>query len=220
MARGGKGNKGSEGKGKMTVVMFQLEGSDETIQEGFRVFGQALDKIAPSLPLPPSPASLPLRALHASDIQENPNAEIIPQTKEASDPQELSQTQREKTSPRKIPTMSFVKDLDLRPEDGQSLRDFHSLKNPSGQKENIAVFVYYLTKTLEIEGITPHHVFTCFKDVRGRTPRDLPQAIRETASRNGWVDSSDGDDIKITNHGENFVEHDLPKKPSASEIDN
>ena len=217
MARGSKGSKGSEGKGRMTVVMFQLEGSDETIQEGFRVFRQALDRIAPSLP---SPASLPLRVSHVSDTQENPDVEIMPQEEETSTQQEAPQPQREKTSSKKIPTMSFVKDLDLRPEDRQSLRDFHSLKNPSGQKENIAVFVYYLTKTLEIEGITPHHVFTCFKDVRGRTPRDLPQAIRETASRNGWVDSSDGDDIKITNHGENFVEHDLPKKPSASEIDN
>ena len=217
MARGSKGGKGSDGRGKMTVVMFQLEGSDETIQEGFRVFGQALDKIAPSLPVQ---ASLPIGAPRVSAPQENSDIEITPQEEEAGPQQELFQSQREKTSPRKIPKMSLVKDLDLRPEDRQSLRDFHSSKNPSGQKENIAVFVYYLTKTLEIEGITPHHVFTCFKDVRVRTPRDLPQAIRETASRNGWVDSSDGDDIKITNHGENFVEHDLPKKPPASEIDN
>ncbi len=201
----------------MTVVMFQLEGSDETIQEGFRVFGQALDKIAPSFPPPPS---LPLGIPRASNTQENQDVEIMPQADEASDQQEPFQPQREKTSPRKTPTMSLVKDLDLRPEDKESLREFHSSKAPVGQKENIVIFVYYLTKILEIEGVTPNHIFTCFKDVRVRTPKDLPQAIRNTASKNGWVDSSDGENIKIANHGENFIEHDLPKNSSAPEIDN
>ena len=217
MARGGKGNKGSEGKGKMTVVMFQLEGSDETIQEGFRVFGQALDKIAPSLP---SQISLPREVPRVSDTQKDSDIEVAPQTEEVSPQPELFQSQREKTSPRKIPTMSLVKDLDLRPENKESLRDFHSSKKPDSQKEHIAVFVYYLTKILEIESVTPNHIYTCFKDVGVRTPKDIPQAIRNTASKNGWVDSSDGENIKMANHGENLVEHDLPKKPSALETDN
>src|SRR5258708_31525240 len=31
---------------KMTVMLFQLEGSDETLQEGFRTINNAIDKLA------------------------------------------------------------------------------------------------------------------------------------------------------------------------------
>lgn len=58
--------------------------------------------------------------------------------------------------------------------------------------------------------MTPDHVFTCFKDVGHRTPKNMPQTIRDTASRKGWLDTSERGNIKITNHGENLVEHDLP----------
>ncbi len=41
----------NSGKGKMTVVMFQFEGSDETLQDGFKVIGQALEKLIPTAPV-------------------------------------------------------------------------------------------------------------------------------------------------------------------------
>jgi hypothetical protein len=112
---------------------------------------------------------------------------------------------------RKPPTMSVVKDLDLHPSDKKHLRAFYEEKKPKTQLEHVATFVYYLSRVLEISGVTANHIFTCFKDVQIKPPNDLPQIIRNTASnKHGWVDCSDASDIKITNPGENLVEHDLP----------
>ena len=39
------------GKGKMTVVMFQLEGSDETLRDAIKVMEHGLERMAPSTPI-------------------------------------------------------------------------------------------------------------------------------------------------------------------------
>jgi len=106
--------------------------------------------------------------------------------------------------------MTIVKDLNLRPSGKSSFRDFYARKNPSTHEQAIAVSVYYLAHILELSNITPEHVFTCFKDVERKTPKHMPQTIRDTARRRGWVDNSERGKVRITNHGENFVEHDLP----------
>jgi hypothetical protein len=106
--------------------------------------------------------------------------------------------------------MSIVKDLNLRPEGEPSFRDFYAQKKPSTQEQAVTVSVYYLKRILELDKVTPEHVFTCFKDVGRKTPRHMPQTIWDTAKRKGWVDTSERGNIKITNHGENLVEHDLP----------
>lgn len=52
MPKDSKNNKGPKNtEGEMTVVMFRFKGSNETLQEGFKVFGQALEKIVPTVPV-------------------------------------------------------------------------------------------------------------------------------------------------------------------------
>lgn len=105
--------------------------------------------------------------------------------------------------------MSIVKDLNLRSEGNPWFREFYDQKKTSTQEQAVTVAVYYLKRILELDKITPEHVFTCFKDVERKTPKNMPQTIRDTAKRKGWVDTSERGNIKITNHGENLVEHDL-----------
>lgn len=106
--------------------------------------------------------------------------------------------------------MSIVKDLNLKPDGKQSLRDFYAEKAPSKQWSQIVAFIYYLEKVLQVESITANHVFSCFKDVGVRAPSDTVAAIRKTANRYGFVDSSKQSQLKVTVPGENYVEHDLP----------
>ena len=132
MAKGNKGGKGSGGgRGKMTVVMFQLEGSDETIQEGFRVFGEALDKMVPAVP---AYRSLPPAHQQNPSMVEDQTEQVDDQYNEApTQPElfeELSKPKRVRASSRRAPTMSIVKELDLRPEGKLSLQDFYSRKVP------------------------------------------------------------------------------------------
>ncbi len=108
-------------------------------------------------------------------------------------------------------SLSIVKDLKLNPDGKKSFKDFVSEKQPSTNQQKCTVAVYYLQYEIGIEGITFNHIYTCYKDVNWRIT-DLYNILLLTASRKGWVDTSHTENIKITPHGENLVEHDLPHK--------
>jgi len=198
-----------ESKGRLRVFFADFEGNDDTIQEGLRSIAQAVNrtfeartKIVKVLPGHAPDADAALLEDSGEELEEDLQQEEVG-------------TGSDLRATRKPPTMTLVKELNLRPDGKQSLREFFAEKKPGKQPEMIAVFVYYLAKILDLSEITPHHVFTCFKDVGRRSPKNLPQAIRNTANRKAWVDSADQKDIKITSHGENFVEHDLPRATTA-----
>jgi hypothetical protein len=106
---------------------------------------------------------------------------------------------------------SVVPDLNLHPKKGKSLQAFVSEKGPKTNEEHFAVMVYYMEKTLEISVVGPNHIYTCFKDIKVRVPSNLRVVLGNAARRKGWF-SSTVDDLKITTHGENFVDHELPHK--------
>jgi hypothetical protein len=114
-------------------------------------------------------------------------------------------------------TLTVIKDLNLRA-DGSvpALRDFYAEKTPDGFAECNALFAYYLAKLKEIAGIGPSHIYTCYKAVGIKVPGAFIQSLKDTARRQGWVDSSDFTDIRVTTIGENHVEHDLPRKKRSS----
>ena len=107
-------------------------------------------------------------------------------------------------------SLSIVKDLDLRPEGAQSFRDFARGKKPATNLKKCTVAVYYLSRVLSVAGINVNHVYTCFKDVKWRVPSSLHTTLAETASRHGWLDTGDMENIALTPGGEAMVEHDLP----------
>jgi len=109
---------------------------------------------------------------------------------------------------------SILKDLDLRGNGGQSFKDFFEEKKPKSAAEFNSVAIYYLADILKITGITPNHVYTCYKEVKQRTPEAFVQSLRDAASKHGYIDTANMNDIKIPLRGKNFVEHDLPKKKS------
>lgn len=110
-------------------------------------------------------------------------------------------------------SLAIVKDLDLSSNGGkQSLRDFYEEKLPGVGMENNVVFVYYMQKIANVSGITVNHVYSCYKDVGARVPTALRQSLIDTSHNKGWIDTSSLEDIKVPTTGENFVEHDLPKK--------
>lgn len=196
------------GRGRIRVFFAEVEGDDETIQEGLQAINVAANKIFQSSPTKIikvlSPSTLPIEEdelLEEFDSEDEEENLSVPS---------VSTNSKPKKSASKPPIMSIVKDLELRPEGKTSWRDFYNQKKPDTQQQAITVAVYYLQQVLELDKITPEYVFTCFKDVSLKTPKNMPQSIRDTAKKKGWVDTSERGNIKITNHGENLVEHDLP----------
>lgn len=204
--------------GEMTVVVFKLKGSNSTMQEGLRTIAASLKGIAaptvvmPALPAPRlnghAPASSPQQPA-LFDLDESDVETVDSESNELPVPDQTANGSKPK---RKPPTLQLVKDLDLRPENKTSLRDFYAEKQPKTQHEQMAVFVYYLCNILEMNGVTPNHVFTCFDNVGKRPPNDLPQILRNCARKEGWIDTKDSSAIKIETMGVNMVKHDLPRK--------
>ena len=104
------------------------------------------------------------------------------------------------------------KDLDLRPKGKTSLRGFAESKKPNNNDDKNVVSVYYLRLIADINTISIDHVFTCYREMGWREPTDLANSLATTASKKGFLDTSKGEDIKLTPTGRNHVEHDLPPK--------
>ncbi len=196
-------------KSKMTFVLFQLEGGDETLQQSFRAIGQALQsglQQARALPAKPIAGSQPERDIEAEVVD-------APAEDATDEPDSSSSDQPSKPARvRKPASYSFVKDLSFMPEGKPTLRDFYTGKAPKDAQEKVTVVLYYITRILGKTGVGSNHIYHGLKDVNVPIPGDIAQTARLTSSRKGWIDSSKSDDLKVTVGGENFVEHDLPHK--------
>lgn len=94
----------------------------------------------------------------------------------------------------------------------RSLNEFVTQKIPTSNIERTTVFVYYLQNILQVTEITLDHIFTCYRYVNERVPKNLQQNLTDTASsRYGYIIGNDGN-YTMSILGSNFIEHDLPKK--------
>lgn len=121
--------------------------------------------------------------------------------------------ERKRSTRAKGSSPSIVRELSLRPEGKPSFADFVEEKQPRNHFEKQAVAVYWLTEMAGMrEGITVDHINTCYVGAKWKRPAHFEKNLRLTAARRGWIDTSDGGNIKITVHGQDLVVHDLPPK--------
>lgn len=200
------------GNGRLRVLCLEFEGDNETIQEGLRTLGNA---VARTFTQPAATRYLPTKQTTVEEVPQVAESQCEEEdSDEVAVRSPASPRARERSSgrPKKFPIMNLVKDLDLHPKGHKSYREFHAEKMPKSQPAQIAVALYYLQRVLERNGITAEHVYTCFDAVGFKSPNDLPNAIRQCASRKGWVDASDSKSLTLTQPGINYVVHDLPNK--------
>jgi hypothetical protein len=126
-------------------------------------------------------------------------------------PKRKPSKRKSKAQPTKA-RLSIMKDLNLRPSNKKSFKDFAEEKKPTSNDMKSTVAVFYLRRYTGIQKISINHIYTCYKECKWRIPSDMANSIRQTSSRHGWIDPSDLDDIQLSTLGENLVEHDLPKE--------
>lgn len=118
-----------------------------------------------------------------------------------------------KTGSKRKESYQIVKDLELSAKNGkEALKTFYAKKSPTTAMQRNAVFVYYLEKVAKIGGVGVNHIYTCYKDVNEKVPGALRQSLLDTSFKKGWIDTKSMENITITTHGENLVEHELPNK--------
>jgi hypothetical protein len=109
-----------------------------------------------------------------------------------------------------------AKDVNFRPDGKMSLREFATEKDPGNNDERNAVIVYYLEEILSLSSIDVSYVLAGYTDLALKAPSDPDNALRVTASKKGWLDTSDMKTIRITHPGRNAVEHDMPRKKKVA----
>jgi hypothetical protein len=102
-----------------------------------------------------------------------------------------------------------VKDLDLRPKGSPSAVDFATEKQPTNLKQKCTLAVHYISRVLELEPVTVSHVYTFFKELSWPAPSDLTNTLQQAGSE-GWLDTANAEDLKVTTRGENLIDHQLP----------
>lgn len=103
-------------------------------------------------------------------------------------------------------------DLNLVPKNALSLKDFYNKYDTKTNMERNLLFIYYLKQQLKRENVTIDDIFTCYKEVKARVPKQLYQSLIDTKNNKGWIDTKNTGDISITITGENYIEHDLIEK--------
>jgi len=117
--------------------------------------------------------------------------------------------------PKKAKTViSMDKNLNLSPQGKRSAAQFAAEKAPSNVKQKGVVAIFYLREIITLSKVNVQAVFTFFKHVQWPVPADLRNILHQ-AGTEGWLDTADGEDLKLTSMGENLVEHQLPMNTRA-----
>lgn len=233
MAKDNRDNKPS--KVRIFFGFAEIEAGNSTIEDGVRSIAAAVVRSVNPTPTPRFVKALPSAlATGISDgdgkVEEptlfDQSGEVKEQQNEAGDDLEVAldghqptgskSERKEPRAPKKAPSYAFVNDLNLRPAGKTPLKDFFAVKKPSDQQEQLAVFLHYLKRTLDLAPINVNHLYTCFREVEKKVPKDINTVARNTATRKGWVDASDQKNLRITVQGENYVDHQLPATGSAN----
>ncbi len=172
----------------LTQGIIEVSGEEEFVKQVYQDFKESLKKDIHPIQTPVTPTK---------------------STPAVSEPH--SKKQSRKTS-KNSDSYSIVKDIDLSGGSKESLKDYFDKKQPRSNMEKNTLFVAYLKNTLGITTVTLNHIYTCYKGTGQRVPGALRQSVIDTSSRKGWLETSSLDDISLTVHGENLINHDLPPK--------
>lgn len=184
--------------GKIRVVVFELEGSNETLQESLRTVASALGRSGnvvrgPVIAYPPTHienAPIPSIAENMTSAEEEEFDVIESEPKKV--PAERTKRNRTVRTP-------AVLELDLTSGD-PSFAAFVASKNPSTVRDKYLIIAAWLKEYRQVEPIGQEHIYTCFRAMGWGVQKDLGATFR-TGKRDGFFNSTGrGSGNYIINH--------------------
>lgn len=122
----------------------------------------------------------------------------------------------EKSKKTESDSVKLDNNLNLRPNGKESLIAFNSKFQDPSVKESFLIFVYYLEKILGQTSIGLDQIYTCFKETNVRPPNFFRQTVTNIKNEKGWINSSDMNNLKLTQRGTNHIEFDIKKSNGAA----
>ncbi|MEM7551579.1 MAG: hypothetical protein AAF363_17985 [Bacteroidota bacterium] len=132
-------------------------------------------------------------------------------TKSKASPDKGSASGKKQKSTKKAQGFKLDRNLNLRPEGKQSIKDFSEAYQMDKTPERILIIVYYLKEILGIDAVNADHIYTAFDKLNIRVPKSLHQLISDTKNKSGWLEFDSMDDIQLSIQGGNAVKYDLIK---------
>lgn len=113
-------------------------------------------------------------------------------------------TKRSVAQPKMLATLITGK------EESDSLKEFLERKKPETHIEKFAVLTLWLKNNKDMPDASIDEMWTLYKIMGLRQPKNLMQTFRDGKSKKGYFESTDNGRYFITPYGETFVDHDLP----------
>lgn len=111
---------------------------------------------------------------------------------------------------------TFNRNMNLRPAGKETFVDFVEEKQPKSNEDRYALIVYYLSEIAGQPTVSISDVGSVFRLMPSwREPKQLDAGLRMASSRKGTLETGNLEDLKLTPHGRNYVEHDLPSKDNG-----
>jgi hypothetical protein len=208
-------SKEDKAKVKMTVIQFETESSNETLQENIRAIANTLTRaLAPPPRVIQTPAQLTSgngasadstvqgQLFETDDHEDAIDVDAPPVTKKAK-----KGTARELRTPE-------VLDLDLTSGD-MPLKLFFEQKKPEGDNKRYLVIAYWLKEYRKIVEITMDHAHTCYRSLGWNTPKDASAPLR-SMKKQGWMKRGSSPGAYAINHVGEGVVNDMGHAESAS----
>lgn len=197
------------GKIKMTVIHFETESENATLQENVRAIAHTLTRALTSPQRMPSVAGrLPSGDGGVTEVPPEPNEEDEELDDDAMLSTITSSPTKKNGSARQYPTPQPV-DLDLTSGD-EPLKTFLEKRAPEGDIKRYLAIAYWLKKYCNIEEVTMHHIYTCYRHMGGgwQVPADAAAPLRAMKRRRyGWMKGGSSKGTYVINHlGENEIE--------------
>ena len=187
------------GKIKLNILQFELDGSDETLQEGLRTVAEALNRsLSPGqrvITQIQTPSRLALGNGAAAQEEEIEQEEVVETEQPMTTPPTRSR------SPRQYPKLEVIDDLDLKAP--VSFEEYcEGIELPSDAKKCLIIAAWF-KEHRGLGEITAHHAYTCYRFMKWSVPRDLGQVFRELKSKKSWFSNSTSGTYVINHVGLN-----------------
>jgi hypothetical protein len=210
------GSKGSSGNGtggsriKFRFVDIEMENVDESITEALKSLAGALSRghttAPPARQLAGAKHNLPVAPDAIAEEGEvlSPEAEEVPEETEgaAASPGNGNKPKRKRVP--KAP--KFLSEIDLTTA-SVKLEDFMQEKSPADMMGKYVVIASWFKEYLNIEEITPDHIFTAFKHLswQSQVPNSPAAAFQNAKTLKNWFDKGGEGAYKINWNGQNAV---------------
>lgn len=203
-------------KSKMTVMVFQLEGNDETIQEGLRRVSEAVHgMVRPTAKLLTKSADVATSGTNESqeasvDDTQDVSSDTTPGSTESEDSGRPSKRDRSEKPVQYLSAIeSSFKNATV------SIEDFvKAKKSGEGATRRTLVTAMWLRDHGGIDEFTADHIYTCFKWMKWTNTPDHPrQFLRNLKAREHCFDGGTKPaHFKLNHRGEKLIEEEVSEK--------